>query len=145
MSVRESRAFLNSTIPLFSQLRQLQPPNSTTPTPAPPRASRTSLSPPTSSHDPTLLAHLTRIHASHAELSSLWSTHSDRVVSYWKELALPGLREAKVGAIFDAVVPRSSYPEFETARMVLGDNLLDFVGARAERDPVDFAFHLDLT
>ena len=39
---------------------------------------------------------LEKIFASYAELQGLWKAHEGEIISAWQEMAVPGLREAKL-------------------------------------------------
>lgn len=111
--------------------------------------------------EPALRAHLDKIEASYSELQRLWEKHGDAIITLWKELAIPDLREAKIKPVFDPIKPKKAYPEvrlllstprapltpfaqFKPSSLIDGDNLLDFLSSRASHSPPHFAFHLDL-
>ncbi|KAK4698937.1 hypothetical protein P7C70_g7334, partial [Phenoliferia sp. Uapishka_3] len=118
----------------------------------PPRLSRTTQ--PSAASNPTPGAALVpvdgpmrplleKIYSSYTELQSLWQENEGVIITAWQDAVLPGLREGKLKPIFEAYY-KKGFSEFKPSALADGDNLLDFVSARATTSPADFAFHMDL-
>ncbi|KAL8277155.1 hypothetical protein RQP46_010483 [Phenoliferia psychrophenolica] len=117
---------------------------------APPRAARVPVAPAAPAPetipvpaDGPMRPYLEKIYASYAELKQLWKDHEGEIVTAWEQTSVPGLREAKLKALFEDY-SKKGYSEFKPSALASGDNLLDFISARATTSPADFAFHMDL-